>query len=196
MSYYRPRWAGTVWGVAIALALLAALCWAGALTLSATRADERRVVLAEGNVLLTQALQRGDTLQRSLDSLSAIVRHRDTLLIVRIEQAKGESVKPIPPASDTAALVAVVRSCRATLDTLASDCAAFREVATTALAKADTTRRGDSTVIAGLSLQLAGIRRADSLKAAQSARAGKWRVIERGVCAGSVAANVFQWSGK
>ena len=193
-GYYRPGITRLVWGVCIALALLAALCWAGVLTLRAARADERRVVLQEGSVLLTAALKRGETLRQSLDSLAAIVRRRDTLLIVRIEQANGEAEKPIPPASDTAALVGAVRSCRATLDTLAGDCAAFREAATKALAVADTNRRADSAVITGFSLQLAGLRRADSIKAAHSARAGKWRAIERGDCAGSVAANRFQWN--
>jgi len=35
------------------------------------------------------------------------------------------------------------------------------------------------------------VRRADSLKAAQLAGRSRWRTIAHGVCAGSLAANVF-----
>lgn len=180
-----------VWGAAIAAALALALWAASRATVGAIRASERAAVLAEGDTLLRLALAQGDTLRRLADSLRIEAAHRDTILVHTIERVKGEAAKPIPPGTDTTALIAAVRSCRAALDTLVADCAQFREVATTALAKADTIQRRDSAAIAGLSLQLAVIRRADSLRATRETRAGKWRALERGVCAGSIAANVF-----
>lgn len=193
-GYHRPAYARLVWGAVVALALALALWFAARATADAIRQDERQRVLTEGHELLEQALAEGQRLAGERDSLRVLVGQRDTLLIERIVQAKQEAALPIPPASDTSALVAAVRSCRATLDTLATECEAFRAMATAALAKADTSAQRDAAVMAGLTMQLAVIRRDDSTKAARAQRASKWRTVERGVCVGSLAANVFTFS--
>lgn len=186
MSYYRPSPARLVWGIVIALALAVALFFGARASVDAIRQDERATVLREGETLLREALARGATLARERDSLAAVVAHVDTVLVTRIRRIRDTAWMP----ADTSPVV-VLRACRAQLDSLATDCDAFRHAATTALAKADTSRRGDSTVIAGLSWQLAALRRADSIKAAGAARGTKWRAAGVGVCAGSLAAHVF-----
>lgn len=191
-----PRWyTGTpdwLWPVVITLALALGCWFAGRATVRSIRQDERDKVLAEGDrlVAVAQGVERARW-QHVVDSLRKEAARLDTVLDTVFLRAKAETAKPIPPTKDTTALVAAVRSCRATLDTLAQSCASFRESATTALAKADTIQRRDSAAIAGLSLQLAVIRRADSTKAATLASRSRWRTLERGVCAGSVAFNAF-----
>lgn len=186
-----PRWyRGTppwLWGVVISLALLCALGWGGWLTLSWARADERRIVTAEGDALLRGALERGAALARERDSLRAVVAHVDTVLVTRIRRIRDTAWIP----ADTAPAV-VLGACRAQLDTLAQDCDAYRRAATTALAQADTIRRGDSTVIAGLSLQLAAVRRADSIRTAGLTRRSRLRRTADAVCVGAVAAHFFR----
>jgi hypothetical protein len=171
----------------ISLALIASLAWGGWLTLSWARADERRVVLAEGDALTRLALSRGDALARTVDSLRAAVAHVDTVLVERIRRVRDTAWLP----ADTAPVV-VLAACRAQLDTLATECETFRRTATLALAQADTTRRRDSAAVAGLSLQLAAIRRADSVRATASDRRSRWRHAAGAVCVGSVAAHFFR----
>ena len=191
--WYRgaPSW---LWGAVISLALLAALAWGGWLTLSWARSDERRIVLTEGEAFTRLATQHADSLARVLDSTRRVVAQAETVLVVRTLRAKQEATAPVPASTDTTALVSAVRSCRAQLDTLASDCDAFREAATMAIAEATTMRRSDSSVIAGLSLQLASVRRADSVRASQQSRRSRLRLVTDGVCAGAVAGHLFQWS--
>lgn len=189
MSYYRPSPTRFVWGVVIALALAVALWFAGRATIAAVRQDERTTVLRDGDTLLNAALAHNRTLARERDSLAAVVAKVDTILVTRLRTIRDTAWLP----ADTSPTVRLA-ACRAQLDTLATGCDAFRRTALAAIAKADTTRRGDSAVMAGLSLQLAALRRADSAKAAQLAGRSRWRTIERGVCVGSLAANVFTFT--
>lgn len=186
MSYYRPSPARFVWGVVIALALAVALWFAGRATVTAIREAERAAVLREGDALLTHALQHSRTLARERDSLAAVVARVDTVLVTRIRRIRDTAWLP----ADTSPRVRLA-ACRAQLDSLASDCDLFRRTATTALAKADTIQRRDAAALAGLSWQLAAVRRADSIKTVALSRQSRWRSIERGVCVGSVAAHVF-----
>lgn len=186
MTYYRPSPTRFVWGVAIALALLVALGIAARATVAAIRQDERTKVLSEGSTLLEQALAHGRQLARERDSLRLVVARVDTVLLTRIRRVRDTAWLP----ADTTPAVRLA-ACRATLDTLATDCDLFRRTASTALAKADTMQRRDSAAIAGLSWQLAAVRRADSIKTVALSRQSRWRSIERGVCVGSVAAHVF-----
>jgi len=191
VSYYRPSPTRLVWGVVIALALALALWFAWRATANAIRQDERAKVLTEGTALLREALEHGRRLAHERDSLAKRVADTDTVLVERIRRIRDTAWLP----ADTSPTV-VLRACRAQLDALATDCDAFRHAATTALAKADTSRRSDSTVIAGLSWQLAAIRRADSIKADQLAGRGRSRAFERGVCAASLATNYLQWRAR
>jgi hypothetical protein len=188
-----PRWyRGTppwLCGVVISLALLCALGWGGWLTLSWARADERAAVVREGDALTRLALARGDSLAREADSLRAIVAHVDTVLVTRIRRIRDTAWLP----ADTAPAV-VLGACRSQLDSLATDCDTFRRAASTALAQADTITRRDAAAIAGLSLQLAAVRRADSIRATQGQRRSRFRRAADGVCVGAVAAHLFQWS--
>ncbi len=177
-----------MWGVVISLALLCALGWGGWLTLSWARADERAAFMREGDALTRLALARGDALAREADSLRASVAHVDTVMVTRLR-----TIRDTAWLRDTAPAVALP-ACLAQLDSLATDCDAFRRAATTALAQADTIRRGDSTVIAGLSLQLAAVRRADSVRATQGTRRSRVRWLAGGVCAGAVTHSLFTLS--
>ncbi len=186
-----PRWyRGTppwLWGMVVALALALALWLAGWSTVGAIRAAERAKVMAEGETLTRLALARGDALARQNDSLRAAVAHVDTVLVERIRRVRDTAWLP----ADTAPVV-VLAACRAQLDTLATECDTFRRTATLALAQADTTRRRDSAAVVGLSLQLAAIRRADSVRASQQSRRSRLRLVTDGVCVGSVAAHFFR----
>lgn len=186
MSYYRPSPVRVLWGVGIVLALALALWLMGRATVAAIRADERASVLRDGDALLAQALAYGAKLSRERDSLAALVAQRDTVLVTRIRHIRDTAWLP----ADTSPRVRLA-ACRAQLDTLATDCDLFRRTATTALAKADTIQRRDAAALAGLSWQLAAVRRADSIKATQLSARSRWRSVERGVCAGSLAAHVF-----
>jgi hypothetical protein len=143
--------------------------------------------MAEGETLTRLALARGDALAREVDSLRAVVAHVDTVLVTRLRTIRDTAWLP----ADTAPVV-VLAACRAQLDTLATACETFRRTALTALAQADTTRRRDSAAVAGLSLQLAAIRRADSVRAVNGARRSKLRLAADGVCVGAVAAHFFR----
>lgn len=192
-----PRWyRGTppwLWGMVIALALALALWFAGWSTVGAIRAAERAKVMAEGETLTRLALARGDALARQNDSLRAVVAHVDTVLVERIRRVRDTAWLPdtilLTPANRSSAVMA---ACRAQLDTLATSCDTYRRTAVAALAQADTTRRRDSAAVVGLSLQLAAIRRADSVRATASDRRSRWRHAAGAVCVGSVAAHFFR----
>jgi len=186
VSYYRPSPTRFVWGVVIACGLALALFFAARATSNAIREDERAAVLREGDALLQRALERGTELARERDSLARLVAQRDTVLVTRLRTIRDTAWLP----ADTSPVVRLA-ACRAQLDSLASDCDRFRRTALAALAKADTSTRRDAAALAGLSVQLAAVRRADSIKATQLAGRSRWRTIERGVCVGSVAAHVF-----
>lgn len=188
MTYDRPRLAPVVVGVVLALALLLALWCAVRATITAIRTDERAAVLRAGEAILTQSLVTLRAVAHERDALRAVVRQRDTVLVTRLRTVRDTAWVPV----DTTPVVRDA-ACRAQLDTLASDCDAFRVSATAALASADTMRRRDSTVRSGLSVQLAGVRRADSTKAARLASRATWRTVERALCATSVVSNVLQW---
>jgi hypothetical protein len=158
VTYYRRPAAHVVWGVVISLALALALWCAARFTVAAIRASERAAVLREGDALLAQATAYTRVLARERDSLRALVRTADTVLVTRLRTVRDTTWLPAAPEQRLPA-------CLAQLDSLATDCTTYRRAATLALAQADTIRRGDSTVIAGLSLQLAARRRADSLAA-------------------------------
>lgn len=187
--YYRRVWTDAAVGVAVAFVLAVALWIAGTRTVAAIRQDERAKLQQSGDALLTAALKHSATLRRERDSLAAEVAKVDTVLVTRIRRVRDTAWLP----ADSSPAV-VLRACRSELDALAADCNAFRQAATTALAKADTSRRSDSTVIAGLSLQLAAVRRADSLKATQLATRSRWGLVARGVCVGSLAAHALTLS--
>jgi hypothetical protein len=193
-SYVRRDWTRLVWGVVIALALLAGLWYAGTLTLRAARDDERRIVLAEGDSLQQLATARGDTLRRALDSLRRAVRQVDTVLVSRLRTVRDTAWLPdtilLTPTNRSAA---VMTACRAQLDTLASDCERFRATATTALATADSLHRADSSTVHAQSIITAGIARSRDAALKQLAARGTLRAFERGVCVASLATNYFQW---
>ena len=172
MTYYRPSPWRAAWGAVIALALAVALGLAARATVDAIREDERAKVRTEGGALLRLALAHSRKLAFERDSLALLVAQRDTVLVTRIRTVRDTAWLP----ADTSPVVRFA-ACRAELEELANACEQFRQAAVTALAKADTMTRRDAAAIAGLSLQLAG--------------RSRWRNIAHGVCAGSLAANVF-----
>lgn len=185
-SYYRPGVTRALWAVGIALALALACWFAARATVAVIRADERAKVMQDGDALLRQTMAAAEWIARERDSLRAVVRGVDTVLVTRLRTVRDTSWMP----ADTSPVVRLA-ACRLALDSLVTDCARFRETATAALAAADAEHAADSSAAVGMAQQLAAIRRADSIKTAGLATAGKWRWVERGACAGSVAANLF-----
>lgn len=196
MSYYRPSPTRFVWGVGIALLLALALFFAARAASNAIREDERAGVLREGDALLQRALERGAELARERDSLARLVAKVDTVVIERVAKAKAEAAKPIPSATDTSALVTAVRSCRAQLDTLATDCAAFRRTATAALAKAAALHDADTAQLRVQAERAAAITRSRDAALTQLAGRTRWQAFERGVCVASGVANLIQWRAR
>ena len=184
--YYRPRYAPVVWGVVIALALAAALVFAHRATVAVAVAAERAAVLADGASLLALSQAHSAAIRRERDSLRAVVARADTVLVTRLRTVRDTAWLP----ADTSPVVRLA-ACRATLDTLASDCERFRVTASKALANADSLRRADSTRLAAQSIITAGITRSRDAAQSQLAARGKWRAFERGVCVASLGANIF-----
>ncbi|MCO4101064.1 MAG: hypothetical protein HEQ38_17055 [Gemmatimonas sp.] len=190
-GYMRPNYTRIVWGAVIALALLAALVWAGVLTVRAIREDERRVVLLEGAALFAKASARTDALVRERDSLRVVVARVDTVLVSRLRTVRDTAWLP----ADTSAPVRLA-ACRLALDSLATDCERYRVTATAALANADSLHRADSTAAHAQAIIAAGITRSRDAALTQLASHGKRRSFERGVCVASLATNYLQWRSR
>ena len=187
--YYRPRYAPVVWGVVIALALAAALVFAHRATVAVAVAAERAAVLADGASLLALSQAHSAAIRRERDSLRAVVARVDTVLVTRLRTVRDTAWLP----ADTSPVVRLA-ACRATLDTLASDCERFRVTASKALANADSLHRADSAAAHAQAIIAAGITRSRDAALSQLAARGKWRAFERGVCAASIGLNVFTFT--
>jgi hypothetical protein len=187
-TYYRPRYAPMIWGVVIALALAAALVFAHRATVAVAVAAERAAVLADGASLLALSQAHSAAIRRERDSLRAVVARVDTVLVSRLRTVRDTAWLP----ADTSPVVRLA-SCRAQLDTLATDCERFRATATAALANADSLRRADSTAAHAQAVITAGITRSRDAALSQLAARGKRRSFERGVCVASGLLNVLQW---
>lgn len=186
MSYYRRSYAPVVWGVVIALALAAALVFAHRATVAVAVAAERAAVLADGASLLALSQAHSAAIRRERDSLRAVVARVDTVLVTRLRTVRDTAWLP----ADTSPVVRLA-ACRATLDTLATECALFRASATLALAAADSLAVTQSDAAKAAAWQLAAITRSRDAALSQLASRGKWRAFERGVCVASVGLNVF-----
>jgi hypothetical protein len=186
VSYYRRSYAPVIWGVAIALALAAALVFAHRATVAVAVAAERAAVLADGASLLALSQAHSAAIRRERDSLRAVVARVDTVLVSRLRTVRDTAWLP----ADASPVVRLA-ACRATLDTLASECAQFRASATLALAAADSLAVTQSDAARAAAWQLAAITRSRDAAQSQLAARGKWRAFERGVCAGSIGLNVF-----
>jgi hypothetical protein len=187
-TYYRPRYAPVVWGVVIALSLAAALVFAHRATVASAVAAERATVLREGETLFALSQAHSEAIRRERDSLRAVVARVDTVLVHRLRTVRDTAWLP----ADTSPVVRVA-ACRATLDTLASECAQFRASATLALAAAESLAVTQSDAAKAAAWQLAAITRSRDAALSQLAARGKWRAFERGVCVASLGANYFQW---
>jgi hypothetical protein len=191
VSYYRRSYAPVVWGVVIALALAAALVFAHRATVAVAVAAERAAVLADGASLLALSQAHSAAIRRERDSLRAVVARVDTVLVTRLRTVRDTAWLPADPSP-----VVRLAACRATLDTLASDCERFRVTASKALANADSLHRADSATAHAQSIITAGITRSRDAALTQLASRGKWRAFERGVCVASLATNYFQWRAR
>jgi hypothetical protein len=186
VSYYRRSYAPVVWGVVIALALAAALVFAHRATVAVAVAAERAAVLADGASLLALSQAHSAAIRRERDSLRAVVARVDTVLVTRLRTVRDTAWLPADPSP-----VVRLAACRATLDTLASDCERFRVTASKALANADSLHRADSATAHAQSIITAGITRSRDAALSQLAARGRWRAFERGVCAAALGFNVF-----
>lgn len=191
MSYYRRSYTPLIWGVVIALALAAALVFAHRATVASAVAAERATVLREGETLFTLAQAHSEAIRRERDSLRAVVALVDTVLVHRLRTVRDTAWLP----ADTSPVVRLA-ACRATLDTLATDCERFRATATAAFANADSLHRADSTAAHAQSIITAGVTRSRDAALSQLASRGKRQSFERGVCVASGLLNVLQWRAR
>jgi len=105
-----------------------------------SRADERQRVFAAADSLGAHSLSAARARwARERDSLAALVRQRDTVLIRSVRRVRDTTWLP----RDTTPAVRLA-ACRVELDTLAATCDAFRVTAAAALAAADSQHVVDS----------------------------------------------------
>ncbi len=141
--------------------------------------------------LVTDSLGRehdGDRAQwkRERDSLRVAMRQRDTVLLRRLHIVHDTSWIP----ADTSPAVRYA-ACRAQLDTLATDCAAFRATATLALANADSLHRVDSLTRITDRTALAIARRDAQAQARRATVKSRWQTAGLAVCGAAVANQVW-----
>lgn len=117
--------------------------------------------------------------QRRVDSLARLTAKQDTVLVTRIRTVRELLTDTL---HDTTVVYreAVRNACTA----LANDCDAFRRTALARAALTDSAMRADSLAMRALALGVVEAK-------ASFARAVKYRGIERGVCAASLAFTVF-----
>ncbi len=140
MNYYRARTPS--WLIVTVVAVTCAV-----LTVTAVREYIARVRITERARVVTEAaaLERSvradmaSAWQIELDSLRLLATSRDTVVQRVLRVVHDTSWLP----ADTSTAVRY-GACRVTLDTLASECAAFRVTASAALAVADSLHRADS----------------------------------------------------
>lgn len=152
--WYRglPLWVqgAAVW-LLVGAAFAVALWFVWRVEIGKAEARGRAAAVAEGEALWAK---RDSTWARTSDSLAALARRRDTVLVPRIARARAvaaatvvlaDSAQPsgiagtLPLPSDTlpTAPAVALRACGAQLDSLATECERFREAATAALAAKD-----------------------------------------------------------
>ena len=180
MTYYRPRVPSWLSTVLILTALLAALVFAGRATVDAIRDGERQRVYREAHQWASAAVvvQR-ERFAKERDSLRKETGKLDTVLDVRLKTIRDTTWLPADP-SPAVRLAA----CRVQLDTLASECAAFRASALATMAADDSLRKADSLRIAVL--LFAKVADKDSIRRFEKALDHKpsWSTVAKGMGTG------------
>lgn len=187
--YYRSSYAPVLWGVVVSVALAAALVFAHRSALSRARVEERRTVLLEGDALLRQALAHSRVQARLIDSLTIEAARVDT--VWRVAKTAAATVLAAPIPTDTAALVAAVQACRATLGATVTACDSAQAAQRAVIVAQAERARTDSAALAAHAVLTAGITRSRDAALAQLATRSKWRTLERGACAASVGLNLL-----
>lgn len=178
--YYRPA---APWMVhaAILLALGIGLLFAARATVGAIRQGERDRLADQAAVLSAQFDAERARLVQQIDSMSRVTAKADTVLRTRLRTVHDTAWIPI----DTNPAVRYA-ACRAQLDSLATDCEAFRASVTATIAATTSAWEREGAAHRATMLQLAAARRDAERQAVRQT----W---ERRACLASVAANVLQW---
>lgn len=195
--WYRPRIPpGLVrfaWWAVVVLALLLALEFVRRQEVRRIRADERAAVLRQSGAFL-DSMQgiRTRIWAARFDSLRRATARVETVLVARTAAARAEASAPLPPLTDTLATARALRRCRQALDTLAGDCEAFRVAAMERFAADSARHLADAATIDQAGQHAAAWERMATAAERQLAGRDRFRWFERGVCLGSLAANVLQ----
>ncbi len=150
---------------------------------SLRQAERERIEVAAALTASKFDAERTQLVHR-IDSLSRLTSRADTVLRTRLRTLHDTLWLP----ADTSPTVRYA-ACRAQLDTLATDCDAFRARAGEQLSATKEAWDTEKAAARATSLQLATARRSAERRAAQQT----W---ERRICAASVVGNVLQWRMK
>ena len=181
MTYYRPRVPSWLWVTLLITAGLFAVVVLGRATVASIKDGERQRVYNEAHkwASATVVVQR-ERFAKERDSLRKETGKLDTLLKVRIKTVHDTSWLPADPSP-----VVRLAACRVQLDTLATECEAFRATATATMAADDSLKKADSLRIAGLIM--AKVADKDSLRRFEKALENKpsWSTVAKGTGAGA-----------
>lgn len=182
MSYYRPRVPSWLSTVLILTAPLAAFVYAGFATRDAIRDGERQRVYNEAHqwASATVVAQR-ERFAKERDSLRKETGRVDTLLKVRLKTIRDTTWLP----ADTSPAVRLA-ACRVQLDTLATECEAFRATATATMAADDSLRKADSLRIAGLIMGKVADKDSIRTLTIDAKKGPTWTTVGKGVLGGAI----------
>lgn len=182
MSYYRPRVPAWLWVTLLITAALFAVVVLGRATVDAIKDGERQRVYREAHqwASATVVAQR-ERFAKERDSLRKETGRVDTLLKVRLKTIRDTTWLP----ADTSPAVRLA-ACRVQLDTLATECEAFRATATATMAADDSLRKADSLRIAGLIMGKVADKDSIRTLTIDAKKGPTWTTVGKGVLGGAI----------
>lgn len=182
MSYYRPRVPSWLWVTLLITAGLFAVVVLGRATVNSIKDGERQRVYREAHqwASATVVAQR-ERFAKERDSLRKETGRVDTLLKVRLKTIRDTTWLP----ADTSPAVRLA-ACRVQLDTLATECEAFRATATATMAADDSLRKADSLRIAGLIMGKVADKDSIRTLTIDAKKGPTWTTVGKGVLGGAI----------
>lgn len=182
MSYYRPRVPSWLWVTLLITAGLFAVVVLGRATVASIKDGERQRVYREAHqwASATVVVQR-ERFSKERDSLRKETGKLDTVLDVRLKTIRDTTWLPADPSP-----VVRLAACRVQLDSLASECAAFRASALATMAADDSLRRLDSLRIAGLIMGKVADKDTIRALSIKVDKGPTWTTVGKGVLGGAI----------
>lgn len=182
MSYYRPRVPSWLWVTLLITAGLFAVVVLGRATVASIKDGERQRVYREAHqwASATVVVQR-ERFAKERDSLRRETGKLDTVLDVRIKRLRDTTWLPADPSP-----VVRLAACRVQLDTLATECEAFRATATATMAADDSLRKADSLRIAGLIMGKVADKDSIRTLTIDAKKGPTWTTVGKGVLGGAI----------